>query len=328
MKMPNLPIFVASLVLAMTMWFIVSAENSTVRYVQLEIRLDGLDKNRFFVRDIPRFITVSLRGNPQTVESVVDANAVAVVQFANPQPGITSYPVKLLPERLAQFVQDANPRVNVELEPIIEKRLPVTVETTDKLSESQYVLEDLIASPKIVTVRGPQSDIEQADRVLTTLDLGSVAPNRAVPYSVTPEVLTAAGTKVQYAIVTPGAINVTPTFAPAPIEFSAFVTLDLRGVRAAPGYEIVSYRTQPEQVTVYGQSLDVARVGNVTTAPIRAGRISGTTTITVPLVPPRGVNVRPRNVDVTIEVREKAIPNSDPVQPAPSDAGNPADSRN
>jgi YbbR domain-containing protein len=263
-----------------------------------------------------------VRGNPTTVRTIAGENAVAVVQVENPKIGLGSYPVRVLPEQLSKLVMDGAPLVNIELEEIQVQEVNVSVETTGKLADNRYVLEDLLASPSRVVVKGPKSDLGGELRATAVIDLDSVEANRAIPYPVTVQVKRGSGAAVQYAIVTPSTVNVTPTFAPAPIEFPAFVSLDLGRVKAAEGFEIVGYRTSPEQVTVYGTSLNVARVGTVPTAPIIASQIRSTQTIEVPLKPPAGVNVRPRSVQVTIEVRQKAVPD---VSNGPRGTAAPAD---
>jgi YbbR domain-containing protein len=325
MRSINWPVLIASIALSFTLWFVVSAQNRSINYVQLEVQIDGLDQDLVYVKDKPRSISVMVRGNPGSIRGLVDDNARAVVQLDQAKMGVSSYSVRVVPDRLRQLLVDQNPTVSIELEPIETREVTVSVETSGKLSDNRYVLEDLLSSPSKVEVRGPKSQIKDATRVMAVIDLTSVEPNRAIPYTVNVQIQNAAGANIQYALATPSTVSITPTFAPAPIEFPAFVSLDLKSVKAADGFEIVGYTTQPEQVTVYGTSLNVARVGTVRTAPILASQIRETQTIEVPLVTPRGVSVRPRTVRVTIEVRPKAAFGVPPVQPPVSNDGNTAD---
>jgi len=328
MKKVNGSVLVASIFVSCTLWFVVSAQNRATNYVQLEVRLEGLDRDKFFVVNSPRTMSVTVRGNPSLVRSIVDENANAVVQLDNPTMGTTAYPVRVLPERLQQLLVDPDPKVSIELEAIESREVPVTVETSGKLTDDRYVLEDLLVSPSKVMVKGPKSQLDENLRVLATINLDTVAANRAIPYPVNLQIQSGSGANAQYAIASPGSVNVTPTFAPAPIEFPAFVSLDFARVRAAEGFEIVGYKINPEQVTVYGTSLNVARVGTVKTAPLMASQIRSTQTLEIPLLPPRGVNVRPRQVQVTIEVKPKSLPDTGTTaSPTPND-GNPPDQRN
>jgi hypothetical protein len=176
-----------------------------------------------------------VRGNPASIRGLVDDNSRAVVQLDQAKMGVSSYSVRVVPDRLRQLLVDQNPTVSIELEPIETREVTVSVETSGKLSDNRYVLEDILSSPSKVEVRGPKSQIKDATRVMAVIDLTSVEPNRAIPYTVNVQIQNAAGANIEYALATPSTVSITPTFAPAPIEFPAFVSLDLKSVKAADG---------------------------------------------------------------------------------------------
>ena len=303
----NWTLLVASFVISILLWMFVGAQTSQFRTISVDVRSQGADSDRFFVRKIPDSVSATLRGTQSQLAAISPQSVQAYVDLSGAKPGRNEYPIRLFPEQVQQLLSDFPRTVMVDIEPIIQRDLPVTVESSGELPDSNFVINDISAKPSRVLVKGPKSEIDQIEKVRAVLPLGQVEMDRVAPYPIDVVALTRDNRPMQYVRCIPLQINVTASMVVASVEKEAFVNAKLVGSPASE-FQVLDCQIDPPRVTVSGSASLLAKLTTLETEPIDVSGLSGTTTVEVAVNPPMGVRLRRKTVKVTIRIEPKSLP--------------------
>jgi len=305
----NWTLLVASFVISVLLWMFVGAQTSQFRTISVDVRSQGADSDRYFVRKIPESVSATLRGTQSQLSAVSPQSVQAYVDLSSAKSGRNEYPIRIFPEQVQQLLSEFPRTVMVDIEPIIQRDLPVTVESSGELMDTNFVLDTISPKPGRVLVKGPKSEVDQIEKVRAVLPLGQVEMDRLAPYPVDVVALTRDNRPMQYVRCIPLQINVNASLVVASVEKEAFVNAKLIGAPAT-GFQVLDYEMDPARVAVSGSATLLAKLTSLETEPVDISGLSGTTTVEVAVTAPVGVRLRRRTVKVTVRIEPKSLPGS------------------
>lgn len=309
----NIPILVASFAAAMMLWAVVFAQNRPYihRNIVVKLEVNGLDTSRYAVILPPRTIRLAINTSEDKLKEIKDTpELVAMVDVSSAQVGKQSYPVQIFPERFRDLLVDHTLFQRLEVESVERRLVEVTVESLGQLPTRDLVLDDTVVTPSRVAIQGPKSQVDQVVTARARLELPNVNPDLHKSYTVEVNAVAEGGRPLPDVRTDPLFVAITPVINSAPEEKPVFVSADLRG-RVSEGYEVISYRVEPDQVRVRGKSIALAGLTRVMTEPIELGGITSSETILSVVRLPVGVQlVKPQRIRVRIELKKlrKVLP--------------------
>lgn len=176
--------------------------------------------------------------------------------------------VRLLDSQLNSSVKaevdSKDASVEVVFDAVVEKTLPVVVEYSDLRLSDGYMPNKVTAAPAEVTVRGPQSEVEQVDKAVVKLDISEeLRDSRLVQSAV--QLLDKDGNPLdlQYAKLDNDIVDVTVSvFQTAELPLK----VDFIGVPAGFDVSQLKYSLSQETLKVAGASKDLANLTELTVA--------------------------------------------------------------
>jgi len=320
----------SSLAISLLLWVAVQLlQPAGYQYESVPVAIVNFDKYQ------DKYITPSLENTlvridgPQdqlpddgAAQRVLRENRVYVyVDFANAHPGVDRYPIKVAySHRDPQFM--FNPIVNtvqVDIQTKAHKPLPISVEATGQIPQTlSFVYNGATSDPSIVQVQGPASEVNRVKKVRAFIDLNQVTGTPREYQEVSLEPLDENDNPVALATVTPQAVEVFPSVAPAAQSRTVLVEADLER-HVAPGFTVTDFTVEPNQIAVQGPPEILARLRVVKTKPISLDGLRASATYDQQLELPAGVkaySVKSVRVQVTIEQSDSS-PGSSPASTSP-----------
>ncbi|HEY3522253.1 MAG TPA: CdaR family protein [Candidatus Limnocylindrales bacterium] len=199
-------------------------------------------------------------------------------------------------------ILDYSPQViSVQLDPLVSKTVPVTVDQGPVPSGLQASAPLLSATS--VDVSGPDSVVRQvaAAQARVLIQPSGIDVDQDVPLVAVDQL----GNEVGPADLNPGQVHVTIRVNGLTATKTVPVTPVLAG-RPADGYEIASIDVSPSVVTLSGDADLLAAVSEIATGGISIGGAKDDVASTAPLAPPAGV-VSISGSDVRVTVRIRAV---------------------
>jgi hypothetical protein len=129
--------------------------------VDLEVNLPPETGDKVFVGSIPRDVRIYVRGSTQTIENL-RGGAVHMILDLHDSPERVVFNPKMVrfPEGVRVEVEQFEPpSIDLKWEPRITRDVPVQLSVVGTPAEGYVVKGPLIAEPKTVKVRGPQSEV-------------------------------------------------------------------------------------------------------------------------------------------------------------------------
>lgn len=161
---------VMALAIALALWFFLSwdqRERVSERVVEASVTYDTL--NDMMVLDPIRQIDVRVKGGSQRVRTLNPFLVNVLVELPQSEPGPVDVALSpddvYVPEGVAVVSLDPN-TLNLTLDRLVTKRVPVSVELVDEPAAGATVGEPVV-QPQEVAVRGPQSRLENLTLVQT-----------------------------------------------------------------------------------------------------------------------------------------------------------------
>jgi YbbR domain-containing protein len=170
---PRYPVlFLASLLAAFLLWYVLSAQRTreiSVRGVRAQLTLVNIPSNLVLVSGVPDTVSVQLRGplsrllDPRTPLEVL-------LDLSNARPGTDSYPINASDIPLPPEVEV------VSVEPaaislVLERRQTLSVAVrpvVEGLPAAGFVLASVRVMPEQMAIQGPESRLEGVDFIETT----------------------------------------------------------------------------------------------------------------------------------------------------------------
>ena len=327
-------LWLVSIVISIVIWLSVQIiQEQTDRYIEMPLRIvnfpgrlvvTGLNDEPVRTASDMR-ITLHAVGPQNLVEDLAKSVKLeASVDCKGQGPGRPKLKVILptIPNRFGGVKFDpATIILHIEEDVVATKE--VEVETIGDFNLRNYVYESATVEPNSVDIRGPKSQVASVKRARVVLSLSEIVKNQTVSLPV--ELLAKDGSAVEGVTVLTPRVDVRPSVVPAPLNKMLLVQPILSGDLPAPGYEAWGIHVTPSQISVVGDSEELARTTTIDTVPISLSGLMETTSIRVKLKLPGSLKIQgPDTVQVRINIRQSPSlapkPGSTPRKPDGADA--------
>ena len=232
----------------------------------------------------------------------------ATADAAQAVPGVNELPVKVEAlEHQVRAVDPIPPQVNVAMEEIIERIVPVRANVIGNVPLG-YAYDTPRITPQNVTVSGPASAIQRVETAVADVRLDGVTVGLNATYA--PRPIDALAAEVRTVRVTPTTVNVEVPVSQQVGYKEVGVRPSIQG-RAAPGYYLQPVEVEPATVTMVGSPTSLVSVNFAETEPIDVSGISSSVVRRVQVVPTRGLALLDQEpVNVTLRVSPLTVTQS------------------
>lgn len=171
----NIGLKVISLILAFSLWFLITTEKTTTRRLRLPVEFENFPQDMLILNDKETNVTVRLSG-PASVVSRLGVNEVGIsLDLMNVQKGINSLPISLKNIELPRYAENV-----VTIQNIIPNRLIIEFDENKRryvkvepvltgLAEIApgFTLGEIISDPPTILLRGPAKHVDRVGKVAT-----------------------------------------------------------------------------------------------------------------------------------------------------------------
>ena len=162
--MENLNLKLLSFAFALVLYSLVHGGQDARRsiVVDLEAILPPESSDRVLVGSIPQSVRIFVRGSNQTIDNLRASSVSVVIDLSQNAPTHVVFEPKMvrMPEGLTAEVEQFDPgSIDLRWEQRVVRDVPVQVSVVGSPADGYVVKGPLIAEPKTVKVRGPQSDV-------------------------------------------------------------------------------------------------------------------------------------------------------------------------
>ena len=302
-------LIILSIVVAIFMWTYVTSStnpstNRSFRNIPIIIQnQDKLEDRGYTIvsKDDISVANVKLTGSRDDILSLKPEDIQASINVSDAKEGIKSVDVKVdTPTGI--YVDSTDPaKVNLNIQRIIEKTMPVNVVISDKLKDGRIV-EVNEQEPKEIKIKGPESVINQVDRIEAHIDDPEYLDGKI--HNVNLMVLDKEGKNVDGASL---------DFKDVNLSFLVYETkkvkveLKVRGEVAA-GFIETLRAVSPDTVIIKGPGQVIRDIESIPTQTLIAGAIRSSKAGEVKLDLPEGVNVYDGDDTVNYRIDVQRIP--------------------
>lgn len=322
----NVPLALVSLGLSTALWVgVTNAENPvSQRALGAPINIDAVNlPSAMIVTGYqPANVHVTLQGPRNMLDKVSAEDLAARVDLA----GLTNNPsapeapldytagVQVSVRQRGVRAQADPSTVQVILEPVVRRVVPVEVRSADTLPAGFALSEQLTAQPTTATISGSKENIEAVDAVVANVRLGGLTVSLTQTVPLLPN--DSAGHDIGGVVTNPSTASVSIKLHQLVFTRQLLVDPRVRG-RPSPGYSIANTGVDPQTVTVQG-SIDA--INQATTLPTQDVDVGGATSNvvkTVGLQLPSGVTLADsaNTLVVTVTIQPQRGPGSVAVAP-------------
>lgn len=137
--------------------------------VDLEVNLPPESGDKVFVGSIPRDVRIFVRGSAQTIENLRGGAVHMIVDLTgSPEHVVFNQSMVRLPEGVRVEVEQFEPpSIDLKWEQRVTRDVPVQVSVVGTPADGYVVKGSLVAEPRTVKVRGPQSEVMTLQYVRT-----------------------------------------------------------------------------------------------------------------------------------------------------------------
>jgi YbbR domain-containing protein len=317
----NLGSLLLAFILAVVVWVsaVVAANPNERRIYPRPITLDiiGKDSNLYLSGNMPTTVSVTieapqsiwtqLTNQPDLVKAWIDLTGLGAGDYNVP------VKVRVDAKPVRWEVQPQN--VQVTLEPLVSKTLPVQLEVTGDLPVG-YKRGTPTLTPSQVTVSGPQNLVRQISEIHAALDISGARETRQVTIPL--EARDQNGDAISGLTITPKSISVTQPITLENSYKDVVVKVVTQG-ELASGYRLTNISVTPPTVTVYSAKPEIINQlpGYVETKPINIAGLSDDTEVRTDLNLPGEVSlvgVQSVLVQISVAAIEGSLTISVPVE--------------
>lgn len=208
-RAPHLASLLVAVLAAVSMWYVVSVRERLE--AQLEVTLDyyGIPANLVITDGLVNKAVVRLRGPETLLRSATQGKLIQAVNLSHIKKGVTVVP--LTTEHLGpvfrafELIDVQPPRVVITADTLVERAVPVRLTVDSPLRNGALTVENAKVIPATVTLRGPESVVQEITHVPATIMADPKAAGSTVHLTITldtPSLVTAVPptVKVQYSI--------------------------------------------------------------------------------------------------------------------------------
>jgi len=296
-----------ALILATFVWLQVVNEQNPVsrRVMEVPVKVVSLAEGWRVLSVTPERINVTLEGRAKTFERSDLAQVVALVDLssAHLSPGRLEMKATVTPPRGLRVVEVSPNVVQVDVDPLVSREVPVRVALIGKPHEDYQHGEPFLTVAS-ATVSGPKRLVEKVEVASAEVEITGAQNDVVRTVKLVPRDL--AGTEVSGLAVTPPETQVRVPMVALPPSRTVPVQVIQEGA-PAEGYRVKSITVNPSSVKVRvsgeGSSPSV-----IPTKPVKLTGQSSSYTVLVSLALPPGVTpVQDTWVTVSVEIVEDTV---------------------
>lgn len=292
---------ILAIVLAVILWMYVMNEQNPPFEASFTLPLEVRNAaTSMVISDVPETVKVKIRGPRSVVAGVLTKDLKAFVDVKGLSEGVHSVTVSATIPSNIELVEIIPDKVNVRIENIISRQLPVEVRLTGTPAKGT-VVGKAAAATESVTIEGPKTIVGTVEKVIAAVDLSGKNTDITADAVLVP--LNHADKEVEGISVYPERTRVTVSLVSALKR----KTLDIRPVTQGelpPGLSIKSIVTQPDKVeiteTVPGK--DIEKLEAIYTEPVNLADINKDTEKEVKILLPEATTGTVGTVTVRIKV--------------------------
>lgn len=304
-------LLILSIIVAIFMWaYVTTSTNPSTsrafRNVPIIIQnQDKLEERGYTIvsKDDITSVNVRLTGSRDNIVNLKADDIQAAINVMDSRDGIKSVDVKIdTPSGISLESVDPS-KVNLNIQRIIEKDMPVNVVIADKLKDGKIV-EVNEQNPEVIKIKGPESAINQVDRIEAHIDDEEYLDGKI--HNVNLQVLDKNGKAVE---------GVDLDYKDVNLSFLVYETktvkvdLKVRG-EVANGYVETLRAVSPDTVIIKGPGQLIRDIEEISTQTIIAGYIRSSKSGEVKLDLPEGVKVYDGDDSVNYKIEVQKIPNT------------------
>lgn len=298
-----------SIIVAVVMWTFVTTStnpstNRTFRNIPVIIQnQDKLERAGYTIvsKDDIGSVTVRLTGSRDNIVSLNADDIQASINVMDAKEGINSLDVKIdKPSGIYLDYVDPN-KINLNIQRIVQKTLPVNVVIADKLKDGKIV-EVNEQKPKEIKIKGPESVINNVDRIEVNINEPEYLDGKI--HNLNINVYDRKGKVIDGLDLDNKDVN---------LSFLVYETkkvkVDLR-VRGqiANGYVETMRAISPENIIIKGQGQLIKDIESISTKPVILGNIKTTKSGEVQLDLPDGIEVYDGDDMINYKIEVTKIP--------------------
>lgn len=295
-----------SIILGFVVWLIaVNQENPIIQAEfpeRIPVTVRGLSGDLQPVQDLSKeAVRVVIQAPRSSWDNLEASDFSAYIDLSGLEAGVHDVEVHVVVvDPKVKVVSIQRPELRVQLDPVVEKKVPVKVEVMDTTAFG-YDWQPPIVEPISVTVRGPATLVDQVISARAEVYLRNAKSQVERQQTVTPQ--DAQNQPVPRVEVEPSQVHIVVPVEQWPGRKEVAVRVNLQGQPAA-GYRLSNVRVNPSTVVLVGSTEVLAQVpGFVETEPMTLTNATSEIQRRVQLLVPEGVTVLEGNaVDVTVSI--------------------------
>lgn len=303
----NLGLKLLSLLIAFALWIFVGLQNPELsmnyRDISLRYSADGSAVNAAGLSVINNKTTrveVVARGKRSLLTSFSAAEIRAWVDISGiTEPGTYTLDVQVTMPVSDLLIERITPsKVNLRLDKVVTKEVPVVLYLSNELDSEQYAVERQSVYPGKITISGPESDVENIAEARVNVTVGDTGIDGAeYDYILVNE----NGEAADSTYITSETARVKVT---VPVSAKKEVPLRVDFVNNTTGWNEseISYTITPETITVSGDRTILDALESIDLGSIDLSELEGSTVRTFAIEMPEGVKNLSDNRTATVSV--------------------------
>lgn len=305
-KEKNLMVKLVCLLLSFGLWIYISnIENPIKQYtitnipVQI-VNLDVLKEDNLTLAPDQNFtISLTIQGTSTNIYSINKSQFTVVANLSNYtlKSGDNSIPVEITnsPNNV-NIKNNGVLRINIKLENITEKTMPVKSELNVTTSNSTYV-KNISFSTNQITVSGPEETVNKVSKLVVR---GNVTANNSTTTASFPVVaVDSSGNVVNDVVLSTNNVQTTITVEKGKlVPIKVQTTGELRA-----GLTLENIIANPNTIKILGSESVLDSTDEILSEPINLNSITGNETIITNLIVPRNITLLPNENEINVDVK-------------------------
>lgn len=305
-KEKNLMVKLVCLLLSFGLWIYISnIENPIKQYtitnipVQI-VNLDVLKEDNLTLAPDQNFtISLTIQGTSINIYSINKSQFTVVANLSNYtlKSGDNSIPVEITnsPNNV-NIKNNGVLRINIKLENITEKTMPVKSELNVTTSNSTYV-KNISFSTNQITVSGPEETVNEVSKLVVR---GNVTANNSTTTASFPVVaVDSSGNVVNDVVLSTNNVQTTITVEKGKlVPIKVQTTGELRA-----GLTLENIIANPNTIKILGSESVLDSTNEILSEPINLNSITGNETIITNLIVPRNITLLPNENEINVDVK-------------------------
>ena len=305
-KENNLMVKLVCLLLSFGLWIYISnIENPIKQYtitnipVQI-VNLDVLKEDNLTLAPDQNFtISLTIQGTSTNIYSINKSQFTVVANLSNYtlKSGDNSIPVEITnsPNNV-NIKNNGVLRINIKLENITEKTMPVKSELNVTTSNSTYV-KNISFSTNQITVSGPEETVNEVSKLVVR---GNVTANNSTTTASFPVVaVDSSGNVVNDVVLSTNNVQTTITVEKGKlVPIKVQTTGELRA-----GLTLENIIANPNTIKILGSESVLDSTDEILSEPINLNSITGNETIITNLIVPRNITLLPNENEINVDVK-------------------------